>query len=209
MAARPAEVKRTLKLWRNGFSVDDGRLYRFDDPANKEYLEQINNGRAPLDVLNVQYGQPVTVSVEKRSDEDYTPPPKVYKPFEGAGHRLGAEIPPDPNAAAQSATQPAASASKSTGTSGDAATTTPQADVDESKPTTTLQIRLASGGRLQLRLNHTHTVSDIYDLVSQADDSGRDFTLLTTFPRKEYAKGDATTVEAAGLLKGVLQQKYS
>ncbi|BFZ54549.1 protein phosphatase regulator [Savitreella phatthalungensis] len=204
LAQRPQEVKRVLKLWRNGFSVDDGPLYRFDDPANKAYLEQINNGRAPLEVLNVEYGQPVTVHVEKRSDEDYTPPPKTHKPFEGKGHRLGAEIPPRPEPVnpPTSAAEPTSAGSK---------TKTPQADVDESKPTTTVQVRMASGGRLALRLNTTHTIADLYALVSTADNesgSTRDFVLLTPFPRKEFAKDDTTTVETAGLLKGVVQQKY-
>lgn len=199
MASQPPKVTRTLRLWKDGFSVDDGRLYRYDDPANKDYLEAINNGRAPLALLNVEYGQAVDVNVEKRVDEAYTPPPKVYKPFEGSGHRLGSDMPP-------TAATPTASSSAS-GTSTPASM--PTMEVDESKPTTSLQIRLASGGRLVSQFNTTHTVADLYDFIERAAPSGgRAYILLTPFPRREYPRDD-TTIESAGLLKGVVQQKFT
>ncbi|CCG84146.1 protein of unknown function [Taphrina deformans PYCC 5710] len=198
MAAQPARVKRVLKLWQDGFSVDDGQLFRYDDPANKDYLEAINKGHAPLSLLNVAYGQPVDVTVEKRTEEMYTPPPKVHKPFESAGHRLGSETPPT-SAPTQSAaaSNPKAEEEK------------PKMDVDESKPTTSLQIRLAAGGRLVSSFNTSHTLADVYDFLERAaPSSGRAFQLLTPFPRKEYPR-DGTTLEEAGLLKGVLQQKFT
>lgn len=190
-----------LKLWKNGFSVDEGTLYRYDDPANKDYLEAINNGRAPLALLNVEYGQPVDVNVEKKTDEDFKAPPKVFKPFEGSGHRLGSEIPPSQDATAPLPAAP--SASTSTSSAG------LSIEVDESKPVTSLQIRLASGGRLIARFNTTHTVAEVYDALDRsAPDDTRPYTLLTPFPRREYAR-DGTTLEAASLMKGVLQQKYN
>jgi UBX domain-containing protein 1 len=33
-----------LKLWKEGYSVDDGDLRRYDDPANKEFFESIRRG---------------------------------------------------------------------------------------------------------------------------------------------------------------------
>lgn len=198
MASQPPKVTRVLKLWKDGFSVDDGHLYRYDDPANKDYLEAINNGRAPLSLLNVEYGQAVDVSVEKRTDDAYSPPPKVYKPFEGSGHRLGSEAPPTENVSTSSTPGPS---SREDNASAAVA-------IDESSPTTSLQIRLAAGGRLVSQFNTSHTLSDVYDFVERsAPSGGRQYTLLTPFPRKEYAK-DSTTIEAAGLMKGVLQQKF-
>lgn len=38
------QVTRYLTFWRNGFSVDDGPLYRYDDPANQTMLNAINSG---------------------------------------------------------------------------------------------------------------------------------------------------------------------
>ena len=33
-----------LKLWKNGFSVDDGPLRTYSDPANQEFLDTIKKG---------------------------------------------------------------------------------------------------------------------------------------------------------------------
>ena len=38
------KVTRYLTFWRDGFSVDDGQLYRYDDPANQTMLNAINSG---------------------------------------------------------------------------------------------------------------------------------------------------------------------
>ena len=43
-ATQPELVTRTMTLWRDGFTIDDGPLMRLDDPANKEHLASIANG---------------------------------------------------------------------------------------------------------------------------------------------------------------------
>lgn len=204
MAAQPAKVTRVLRLWKDGFSVDDGILYRYDDPANKEYLEAINNGRAPLALLNVAYGQPVDVNVEKRMEDAYTPPPKVYKPFEGSGHRLGS----DPSPAVSQQTSATSTGAASTASQSQQSIQTMQ--IDDSLPSTSLQVRLASGTRLISPFNTTHTIADVYDLIDRNEpaNGGREYILLTPFPRKEYPRDGKMTLESAGLLKGVLQQKF-
>ena len=42
-----------LKLWQNGFSIDDGPLREYQDPANQEFLSAIKRGLVlqPLSVL--------------------------------------------------------------------------------------------------------------------------------------------------------------
>ncbi|KAI9282229.1 SEP domain-containing protein [Sporodiniella umbellata] len=143
---------RHLTFWRNGFSVDDGPLYAYTDPANQEMLTAINSGRAPLSLLNVQHGQPVEVRVIKRQDEEYTPPPKApAKPFEGAGHRLGAVTPTESITAAPTSTPSEKPPSTLT--------------VDSTQPVTSVQIRLGDGSRLIAQLNHTHTVGDIREYI--------------------------------------------
>lgn len=42
-----------LKLWKNGFSVDDGPLRDFKDPENREFLDAISRG----------YVLPMTISL--------------------------------------------------------------------------------------------------------------------------------------------------
>ena len=38
------QVDMTLKLWRSGFSIDDGPLRDYKDPANQEFLGSIKKG---------------------------------------------------------------------------------------------------------------------------------------------------------------------
>lgn len=37
-------VERHLTFWKNGFSIDDGELKSYDDPANQEFLKAIHSG---------------------------------------------------------------------------------------------------------------------------------------------------------------------
>lgn len=100
----------------------------------------------------MRHGQPVEVRVVKRIDEDYTPPPKAPpKPFEGTGNRLGSP-------AAYTAPSPAPGAFPSSSNA-----TAPT--VDESQPTTNIQIRLGDGSKMIAKLNHTHTIADIRQYI--------------------------------------------
>ncbi|KAI7903254.1 uncharacterized protein BX663DRAFT_507992 [Cokeromyces recurvatus] len=197
----PESVTRHLTFWRNGFSVDDGPLYEYSNPANQEMLTAINSGRAPLSLLNVRHGQPVEVRVVKRQDEDYTPPPKAPpKPFQGAGNRLGSPV-------AYSAPSPAPGAFPTT-----TATTTTNSNaaaptVNESQPTTSIQIRLGDGSKLVAKLNHTHTIGDIRQFIEANHSASRPYILQTTFPVK-ILSNDNQTVKEAGLLNSVIVQRY-
>ena len=41
-----------LRLWRNGFTVDDGPLRAFDDPVNREFLGSISRGEIPMELVH-------------------------------------------------------------------------------------------------------------------------------------------------------------
>lgn len=199
---RPPQVTRVLHFWSDGFSVDDGELYRSDDPRNQALLEQIRGGSAPLSVLNVEPGQPVDVNLEQH-DSNYVKPKKKYKPFEGQGNRLGS---PTPGTAAEA---PAV-------TSGPAPTTTTSntnsstVDLDQSQPTISLQIRLADGTRLSSRFNTTHTVGDVYGFVTASSPQSRSWVLMTTFPSKELTDQSQVLGDLAEFKRGgVVVQKLT
>ncbi|KAI9369894.1 P-loop containing nucleoside triphosphate hydrolase protein [Aspergillus egyptiacus] len=188
----PPRVRRTLHFWADGFSVDDGDLYRSDDPQNAEILNSIRQGRAPLSIMNAQHGQDVDVEI-KQHDEKYVRPKPKYKPFAGKGQRLGSptpgirtSTPPEPTSAAQSSSEP------------------PKPNVDESQPVVTLQIRLGDGTRLTSRFNTTHTIGDVYDFVSAASpqSQARPWVLLTTFPSKELTDKAAVLGDLAEFKRG-------
>ena len=44
---------RHLTFWQDGFSVEDGELMRYDDPANEQILAEINSGCASLPPSNL------------------------------------------------------------------------------------------------------------------------------------------------------------
>lgn len=120
------------------------------------------NRRAPPSILNVQPGQPVELRVSRRTEEDYVAAPR--RGFAGSGSRLGGVV-PEPAAAS---TQPlgmgmpgafpalgspplasasAAPAPAAASRTRDPENVTPRFSVDQSKPTTSVQVRLADGTR--------------------------------------------------------------
>ncbi|KAL4801614.1 P-loop containing nucleoside triphosphate hydrolase protein [Aspergillus unguis] len=188
----PPRVRRTLHFWADGFSVDDGDLYRSDDPRNADILNSIRQGRAPLSIMNAQHGQEVDVEI-KQHDEKYVRPKPKYKPFAGKGQRLGS---PTPGVRTPTPSEPAAAPQ--------ASSEPPKPNVDESQPVVTLQIRLGDGTRLTSRFNTTHTIGDVYQFVSAASTEGqtRPWVLLTTFPSKELSDKSAVLGDLAEFKRG-------
>lgn len=197
----PQRVHRTLHFWADGFSVDDGDLYRSDDARNKEALEGIRQGRAPLSIMNVQRGQEVDVEI-RQHEEKYVKPKPKYQPFAGQGVRLGSPTPGASSAAATSSSAPATSQD----------TNEPaKPDVDESQPIVTLQIRLGDGTRLTSRFNTTHTIGDVYQFVAAASpiSQSRPWALMTTFPSKELTDKAVALGDLAEFKRGgVVVQKW-
>uniref|UniRef100_A0A1D1XUV3 UBX domain-containing protein 1 n=1 Tax=Anthurium amnicola TaxID=1678845 RepID=A0A1D1XUV3_9ARAE len=198
----PPTVVRHLTFWRNGFSIEDGPLMAYDDPANEDFLKAINSGRAPLAWLNVRQDQPVDVRVARRLDEDYKPPPKKpSKPFSGSGQRLGSPTP-------TVITSSTPGAYPSTSSSHEPAPPA-QLEIDESLPITSIQIRLGDGTRMLSRFNHTHTIGDIRNFInaSRVGEAQRNYILQTTFPSRDL-KDEKQTLLDASLLNSVVVQRY-
>ena len=126
--------------------------------------------RAPPHILNVVPGQPVELRVVKRLQDDFIPPKR--KAFSGHGHRLGSPVPGTPTGVAESSAIPgsfppsASSSSSSQAAPRSAETFGTRFEVDQTKPTTSVQIRLADGSRLVARMNLTHTVGDIRNFIN-------------------------------------------
>jgi len=131
---------RNLTFWQDGFSIEDGPLYRYDDPKNKDLLEAIKSGQAPRSIFDVEYNQPLEIVVAQRTNEPYRAPPKVTKPFEGGGNRLGSAAPEISGSGSGSST------AGPSGSSAAGQTAEPSSfEVDASKPTTSIQLRLGDG----------------------------------------------------------------
>ncbi|THV02582.1 SEP-domain-containing protein [Dendrothele bispora CBS 962.96] len=206
---------RRLTFWRNGFTVEDGDLYRYDDPNNEEILQEIHAGRAPPSILDVRPGEPVELRVSQRTTEDYVPPPAV--PFSGAGQRLGAPVPEVTNTSTTAGGDGGmpgsfpvgASGSGSGGTGDTRQSMTTMFEVDQTKPTTSVQVRLADGTRMVCRMNLTHTVRDLRNFInaSRPENLTRPYTIGTTFPNRTL-EDDMQTLEDAGLKNSVVVQRW-
>jgi len=205
----PAEdIEVTLKMWKNGFSVDDGQLRPYDDPDNREFLRSIQRGEIPNELIRMARGGEVGLNMEDHRQEEFVAPKQKFKAFQCSGQRLGS---PDvgggsaASASAPAAAAAAAPASSATTSSGATGSGEFFVHVDDAAPTTNLQIRLADGTRLVGKFNHTHTVADIrtYIVGSRPQYAGANFVIMTTFPNKELTD-DKLSLTEANLLNAVI-----
>ena len=191
----------TVRVYRQGFTVDDGELRPYEDPRNREFFESITHNQIPAE-LRQQGRNMVHINVEDHLSEDYVKRTPKFKAFQGSGNTLGSPAPA--TTAEIAASTPAASSNPVE----NEAKATSDLNVVQDQPTTMISIRLANGARLSARFNLTHTVQDIRRFIGTArpEYSARNFMLLTTFPNKELANpGD--TIAQAGLLNAAILQR--
>lgn len=197
---RLPRVSRTLTFWRDGFSVEDSPLYRYDDPANTLYLKAIEQGTAPLSILNAQQGQGVDVHVVRKLDEDYQPPKRKIGGFQGHGQRLGSPVPGERTATPSPAVTPTPAAA------------TTSSSRESSLPAETgdalVQLQLSDGSRHRRRFEASGPVQQLYDFVGLLQPSQtREYILQTTFPMKKL--DDKTkTLKEAGVVGAVVVQRW-
>ncbi|TGZ73634.1 hypothetical protein CRM22_001374 [Opisthorchis felineus] len=195
-STEPAEEKSIIvKMWREGFSLDNGPLRSYTDPDSRTFLEDIKSGKVPQELIRSANGGLVNVFLEDHHHESWRAPPapKVV-PFSGKGNMLGHPVPklvsvtPDCQQSTVSSSSPP-----------------PGPTVDDSQPVTQLQVRLPDGGRLVIRLNHSHTVQDVrLAIISQRPNlAACPFVLMTTFPSRELSDG-SQTIKEANLLNSAL-----
>lgn len=103
--------------------------------------------QAPPALLNVRYGQPVELRVGRRIDEDYIAPERPRRAFEGTGNRLGAPTPPIASASTGEKEPTRSAPSASSATQDDIQSVQTKFEVDQTQPTTSIQVRLADGTR--------------------------------------------------------------
>ncbi|KAJ7769368.1 SEP-domain-containing protein [Mycena metata] len=157
-------VTRSLTFWRDGFSIEDGLLMRYDDPADAAVLRAINDGTAPPELYNITPDQRVEILVSKCTNEDYVAPQRRAAGWGAGGVRLGAAVPGD---VGSSSAQVDAAVTSSAATTSQVTTSAQAVAVDESAPIAQIQVRLADGGSAH----------------------SQPYTLHTTFPTRELADG--------------------
>jgi UBX domain-containing protein 1 len=123
-----------------------------------------------------------------------------YTAFAGEGRTLGGGASSSSGGAGSSAAAAAAAAAN--------ADAGEWAGVDESQPTTSIQLRLHDGSRMVARLNAAHSVADIRRFIRAArpDLAGASYALLTGFPPAPITD-EGQSLEAAGLLNAVINTR--
>lgn len=192
---RPNKVTREITFWKQGFAVGDGPLQRYDDPNNASVLQELNRGRVPMSLLDVEFGQDVDVSVFKKTDEDWQPPKRKVGGFGGQGQRLGSPVPgelvtkpaPEEPAASQEAPKP-----------------------DNGEGDSLVQIRFANGKRVSQKFYASDSIKTVYEFVrSHANNElGKPFTLSHAFPVKPIEESADITVADAKLKNAVIVQRW-
>ena len=197
-AAPPPKPKVfNLKFYKEGFTINDGELRKFEEPSGKQFMMAVSKGYIPDELVKEAGGQEVHLEMEDNREEEYKPVKRKVQPFGGSGQRLG-NVTPEVRSS-----EPKGEPEES-GASGEATLPT----VDTSQPVTTLQIRLADGTRLTQKFNHNHTVSDVRLFITcRTKQTDKVFVIMTTFPNKELTD-DSLTLSDANLLNAVVVQRF-
>ncbi|KAG8513881.1 UBX domain-containing protein 2B [Galemys pyrenaicus] len=190
-----SQVQILLKLWSNGFSLDDGELRPYSDPTNAQFLESVKRGEIPLELQHLVHGGQVNLDMEDHQDQEYIKPRLRFKAFSGEGQKLGSLTP-------EIISTPSSPEEE------DKSILNAAVLIDDSVPTTKIQIRLADGSRLIQRFNSTHRILDVRDFIirSRPEFATLDFILVTSFPNKELTDESLTLQEADILNTVILQQ---
>ncbi|TVU08241.1 hypothetical protein EJB05_41638 [Eragrostis curvula] len=184
----PEDIVHNICFWSNGFTVDDGPLRSFDDPENASFLESIKNSECPTELEPADGKSKVNVNLV-RKEEECPEPVKRAAPFQGERRTLGT-TPSDTSVGAASST----------------ATAIKPITVDDSLPSTSLQIRFADGSRVVARFNTRHTISDVRTFIDSTRPESSDYTLQAGFPPKDLDDTNKT-IEEAGVANSVIIQK--
>ena len=194
----------TVKLWKNGFSVNDGELKSYNDTKNIVFLVYIKCGKVPMEIQQQTQESMVLMTMYYYQDQEYNVP-KVRSTFPGKGHVLGTTAPA------------AADITTSTDSSDDAAANEQHArselNVDANQPTTTIQIRLADGSNVRAQFNLHHTIGDLrrFILNLRPQFKSKKFgtlSIFTAYPLKEL-KEEKTTISEANLQNSTIVQRLN
>jgi UBX domain-containing protein 1 len=200
----PASAKKpeplVITFYRNGFTTAAaGPLRAYDDPAQKSFLDSINQGRVPDEFRDRIHAGVLDVSLADHKNEDWSPPgaasgggkPQVAA-FTGAGQTLGAA----------SASSKQASAPPPPPVAG-----ARQLTVDETQPVTSLRVRLLDGRQIVVKCNQTHTIADVRAHVDfESAPVSRYVFVCTSMRPPKRDLNESQTVKEADLLNATLHQ---
>ncbi|XP_061478692.1 UBX domain-containing protein 2A [Rhineura floridana] len=187
-------VDTTIKLWKNGFTVNDGELRSYTDVANQCFLDSVKKGELPLELQKICDKQEVDVKVDDKKDEVYALRKSVFHPFSGQGYRLGSATP--------------RIICKGKRDVEEMEKIKPTVVLNHSEPITNIQIWLTDGTRIVQKFNISHRISHVRDFITnyQGHQGRNPFMLTTSLPFRELLN-ESLTLEEANLKNAVVVQR--
>jgi UBX domain-containing protein 1 len=168
------KTKNRLKLtiYKNGFVINDGEFRNKNEPANKKFMEEVERGYIPNELVKKGYTD-LGIEMDDRREENYEPPKeeKKFHAFTGQGKSLG-----------------------NVNTQGLHVDKSATSNVDRSRPTCKVNIRLFNGEVVNEDFNLNQTLRDVFNFVRRKSGSNN-FSLLDGFPPRPLTDFNKTIQE--------------
>ncbi len=177
--------KLKLSIYKNGFIMDNGEFRNKSDPANKKFMEEIEKGYIPNELVKKGITD-LGIEMDDHRDEDYEPPKeeKKFQAFTGLGKSIS-----------------------SVNTEGLHVNKNASSNVDRSKPTCKVNIRLFNGEVVSEDFNLSQTLQDVINFVKKKSGSNN-FSLLDGFPPRPITSYNKT-IQELHLEGSLLTQKIN
>ena len=177
--------KLKLSLYKNGFIMDNGEFRNKNEPANKKFMEEIEKGYIPNELVKKGITD-LGIEMDDHRDENYEPPKeeKKFQAFTGLGKSIS-----------------------SVNTEGLHVNKNASSNVDRSKPTCKVNIRLFNGEVVSEDFNLSQTLQDVINFVKKKSGSNN-FSLLDGFPPRPL-NGYNKTIQELHLEGSLLTQKIN
>ena len=177
--------KLKLSLYKNGFIIEGGEFRNKNDPANKKFMHDIERGYIPNELVKEGMTD-LGIEVDDHKDEDYEPPKeeKKFQAFTGLGKSIS-----------------------SVNTEGLHIDKNVSSNVDKSKPTCKVNIRLYNGEVVSEDFNLNQTLKDVFNFVKRKSGSNN-FSLLEGFPPRPLTSFNKT-IQELHIESSLLTQKIN
>ena len=177
--------KLKLSLYKNGFILDNGEFRNKSEPANKKFMEEIEKGYIPNELVKKGITD-LGIEMDDHRDENYEPPKeeKKFQAFTGLGKSIS-----------------------SVNTEGLHVNKNATSNVDRSRPTCKVNIRLFNGEVVSEDFNLTQTLQDVINFVKKKSGSNN-FSLLDGFPPRPLT-GYNKTIQELHLEGSLKKQKIN
>ena len=164
--------KLKLKLYKNGFILDNGEFRDIKEPKNKKFMEEVEKGYIPKELEKEGYND-LGIEMEDNRDTNYEPKKKKkkFQAFTGLGKSIS-----------------------SVNTQGLHIDKNASSNVDKTKPTCKVNIRLFNGEVVNEDFNLNQTLQDVINFVKKKSGSNN-FALLDGFPPRPLTAYNKTIQE--------------